>query len=315
MSQNSVGKERKSIAVWLQAGRAWSFPASMVSVFIAGALALSYEGDKNWWLFPIVVLCAFLYHAGANMHSDYFDYKREVDKDYTFGGSGVLTRGMLTPRELYIGAWVVLGAASALGLVLVYFHGWPMLALGAFGLLGGYFYCASPVGYKYYALGDLAVFLFFGTLMVAGAFFALTGNLFYWPAYIISIPAGLLIAGILSANNIRDIKHDTEAGVKTLESTVGLKAGVGIYAFYIIGAYVSVVAMALLQIVPVWSLIVFLSLPLAIKSLKTVAQSDVNAPEKIAMADVMTAQLHTAFGLLFTISLAVKVFFSSGIQG
>ena len=315
MNQNTSLNERRSIAVWLQAGRAWSFPASMVSVFLAGALALSYDGAINWWLFPLVIVCAFLYHAAANMSSDYFDFNNKVDKDYTFGGSGVLTRGMLSPKELIKGALTVFGIASALGLILVYYHGWPMLALGAFGLLGAYFYCASPVGYKYFALGDLAVFLFFGTLMVVGAFFALTGNLFYWPAYIVSIPAGLLIAGILAANNIRDIKHDTEAGVKTLESVAGVKAGRGIYAFYIIGAYVSVVVMVVFQIVPVWSLVVFLSLPLAIKSLKTVGQSDVDAPEKIAMADVMTAQLHTAFGVLFAISIAVSSFFSSGIQG
>ncbi|MCD6118730.1 1,4-dihydroxy-2-naphthoate octaprenyltransferase [bacterium] len=304
MNENTAQPSRSKFDIWAQAARPFSFPASMVSVFVAGALALSYDGPKNWWLFPIVLICGFLYHSAANVHSDYFDHMRQVDRNYTFGGSRVLTGNLLSPREAYIGAWIILAVASLLGLVLVYYRGLPMLGLGLVGLLGGYFYCASPVGYKYYGFGDLMVFLLFGTLMILGSYFALTGT-FSWQAVMVSIPVGSLIAAILSANNTRDIKHDTEAGIKTLESMLGMRGGIIVYSTLIIAAYLSIVFMVAARIVPIWTLVVFLSLPIAIKNLKAIRQGNIEHPERIATVDVTTAQLHAAFGTLLVISIAI----------
>ena len=219
----------------------------------------------------------------------------------------MLTANLLSPKEAYIGGMMFFAVASALGLVLVYFRGWPILAMGAAGLLGAYFYCANPVGYKYFGLGDFAVFLFFGTGMSIGTYYALTGD-FSWQVLWISLPLGALIAAILSANNVRDTKHDTEAGVHTLESALGIKGGIAVYSFWVLGAYASVIVMAVLHIVPWWALAVFLSLPIALKNLKTISQGDREHPEKVAGVDVATAQLHTAFGALLTIALVVGRF-------
>src|SRR3990172_825681 len=125
MTTETVMK-KPGIAVWLQAGRFWSAPASLISVLTGAALALAYDGEKIWWLLPIVAICGVLYHVAANIHSDVFDYKKQVDKNYTFGGSGVLTNGMLTQDLAYKGGWAIFAFASALGLILVYYRGIPM---------------------------------------------------------------------------------------------------------------------------------------------------------------------------------------------
>ncbi|MEP0815173.1 MAG: 1,4-dihydroxy-2-naphthoate octaprenyltransferase [bacterium] len=309
---DSAAPARSKTSIWIQAVRAFAFPATFVSVVVAGALALSYKaGPVNWWLFPVCMIAGILYHMAANVISDVFDFKRKVDKDYTFGSSGVLTGGLLTPREAYLGGLAFFAVASALGLILVYFRGWPMLAMGVAGLLGAYFYCANPVGYKYIGLGDFAVFLFFGTGMTIGTFYALTGDL-SWAALAqpvwVSIPLGALIAGILSANNVRDIKHDTEAGIITFESALGISGAKILYSIWVLGAYLSVPIMAYFGVIPWWTMVVFLSLPLALKNVKAISGGEVEKPEKIAAVDVATAQLHTAFGALFAISIAVSAF-------
>jgi 1,4-dihydroxy-2-naphthoate polyprenyltransferase len=307
MTDGSPVQKISPLKVWLQAGRVWAAPASLVSVFLGAALALSYGGEKEikWFLLPIVAICGFLYHFAANIISDVYDYKNQVDKNYTFGGSGVLTGGMLTADQAYKGGWAIFAFASLLGLALVYFQGLPVLILGIAGLLGAFFYCAAPVGYKYYGLGDIAVFIFFGTLLTLGSYMSLTGD-FSWTAIVVSIPAGSLIAAILSANNNRDIKHDTEAGITTMESMLGIRGGILLYKGFIVLAYLSVIAMVMFKVVPVWALVVLLSIPLAIKNIRAISSGEVEHPERIAHVDVMTAQLHAAFGTLLIISLAIS---------
>jgi len=179
-----------------------------------------------------------------------------------------------------------------------------MLVLGLIGLIGGYFYSGHPWGYKYYGLGDFLVFILMGPLMVIGSYYALTGNYHYF-VLLISLPVGFLVAAILQANNTRDIRHDKDAGVKTLENILGHKAAKVGYCFSVTTAYLSVVLMVIFKILPVWSLAVVLTLPLALKNMKKLAKSHSDKPEEIATIDVETAQLHFGFGLLLIISVVV----------
>lgn len=297
-------KERSKFSIWIQAVRAFSFTASSVPVLLGAALALSYPGKVMWILFPVVFIAGILIHAATNLVNDYYDFKKGVDKDYTFGSSGVILNGLLPAKHILTGGFVLFGITAALGIILVVVRGVPMLILGLIGVIGGYFYTGRPWGYKYYGLGDFLVFILMGPLMVIGSYYALTGTYHHF-VLLISLPVGFLVAAILQANNTRDIIHDKEAGVKTLENILGHKAAKVGYYFSVLAAYLSVVLMAIFKILPVWSLAVVLTLPLALKNMKKLAQSSPDEPGKIATIDVQTAQLHFAFGLLLIISLVV----------
>lgn len=281
----------------------------MVPVLVGAALALSYPGDAAWRLFPLVVVCSVLFHAATNVLNDYFDFGRGVDQDYTFGSSRVLTDGLLRPRALLTAGFALFGVGSALGLILVWVRGLPMLALGVVGLVGGYCYTGTPGGYKYVALGDVLVFALMGPLMVIGSYFALTG-VYAAPVLYVSFPVGCLVAAILHANNLRDIAHDTEANVKTLASVLGHRAAKWEYLLLVAGAYASVVVMVLSQVVMPWSLLVFLSLPAAAANARTALQSREGQPDDLATLDVRTARLHLLFGVLFAGAIAVESFSS-----
>ncbi|MBM3327900.1 MAG: 1,4-dihydroxy-2-naphthoate octaprenyltransferase [Calditrichaeota bacterium] len=312
MTANTVPLERSRFSIWLQAIRAFAFPASIVPVLTGALLTFSYEGPVAWELFPLVVICSILYHTATNLISDYFDWKRGVDKDYTFGSSRVIADGLLTPGQVLRGGWIAFGIGIALGLVLVAVRGVPMLTLGVIGLLGGYLYTGRPVGYKYIALGDVGVFLLMGPLMVIGSYAALTGE-FARPALttplLVSIPIGLLTAAILHANNTRDIRHDGEARIRTFAGLIGHSGAKIEYLLLVGGAFVAVVWMAMGGILPLWSLLVLLSLPPALKNIGKMLASRPNQVEEIAMLDVLTAQHHLMFGVLLMISIVLGRFF------
>jgi 1,4-dihydroxy-2-naphthoate octaprenyltransferase len=299
---DDVTTPKSIVTVWLQAVRAFSFPASIVPVAVGAVLAAHSDGPVDWWLIPFIAVASVLMQAGTNLVSDYFDYRKGVDKDYTYGSSGVLVAGLLTPKQVFLGGLVAFATASGIGLLFIALRGWPILGLGVLGLLGGFFYTARPVGYKYFAFGDALVFILMGPLMVIGSYFVLTDS-YSHAVLIASLPVGCLVAAILHANNMRDIQHDRDARVRTVANLLGHDRARTEYYILVGGAYVAVLGMIAGGLVSPWGLLVFATAPLAVKNFRRVVHSLPRQPETIATLDVQTAQLHLAFGLLFALAI------------
>ena len=295
-----TAQERSKFSLWIQAVRVWVTPASTVPIVIGTTLSLYYSIKIDWFLLPIVLICGVVVHFGSNLVSEYYDYKKGVDREYTYGSSRVLVENLMKPKQVLNGGLLLLAIGLALGLVLVYMRGYPMLLLGLVGVLGGYLYSAPPFGYKYHAFGDIMIFFLFGPLMVIGTYLSLTGNYMY-ELWLISIPTGCLVCSIVQSNNHRDITHDTEAGVKSVSILIGHKFSKVEYFILVIGAYVSVLTMVIFELIPIYTLLIFVALPMAIKNLKQMKNSEQPKFEKIATLDVFTAQHHLIFGILYSI--------------
>ena len=289
---------------YIQAVRTFSFPASLIPCLLGAMLVFLYGQNITWWLMPLVAISLLFLHAGSNVISDVDDYKRGVDKEDTLGGSRVLPSGLLTPKQMLRFGLILFAAAIIIGLPIIYERGLVILWFGILGLLGGFFYTGRPIGYKYLALGDFGIFMIYGPAIVAGTFFALTGA-FSWVAVYTSIPLGLLITGILQANNLRDIIHDRQANIKTLATVFGEGFAKGEYIFLIAGAYLTVVILVLMNVLSVWALLVFISLPVALKNMNMIKGIKIDDTGKIAMLDALTAQLTLMFGVLLSISIVI----------
>lgn len=119
----------------------------------------------------------------------------------------------------------------------------------------------------------------------------------------ISLPIGSLVAAILSANNLRDIADDTQAGIQTTASLLGRRWAQREYAALVLSAYLVLIGLVLLQTLPLWSLLVLLTVPFAIKNIRSALTAPPEQPQQIAVLDQQTAALHLAFGVLLTVSL------------
>ncbi|MGH2575504.1 MAG: 1,4-dihydroxy-2-naphthoate octaprenyltransferase [Ignavibacteria bacterium] len=300
--------QKSSALIWIQAVRAFSFTASIIPCILGAMLALLFSnGAVLWYLLPFIIISALFLHAGTNLVSDYFDYLKGVDTKDSMGSSGVLVAGLLKPKQIFNAGIFFFFLALLVGLPVIFARGEIIIYLGLIGILGGFFYTGWPIGYKYLALGDFFVFALMGPLMVIGTFYALTGT-FHPTVLYTSLPIGFLVTGILQANNLRDIAHDRKANVKTLAGVMGSGFAKAEYLFLIAGAYLIVIALVIFKILEPWSLLVLLSLPPAIKNLTLIKGIGTEDTAKIAMLDVMTAQLHLLFGLLLSISLVLSKF-------
>ncbi|MCX5713084.1 MAG: 1,4-dihydroxy-2-naphthoate octaprenyltransferase [Candidatus Omnitrophica bacterium] len=290
------------LLIWIKAARGYSFTASIIPCLVAASLAFYLHAPVKWLLLLIVITCSVLMHAGTNLINDYYDFKKGVDQNYEFASGRCLVDAVLTPKQAKNSALILFAASFILGLILVALRGPWMLVLGIIGICGGYFYTAMPIGYKYFGLGDVLVFLLMGPLMVIGSYFALTGR-FETKALLVSLPIGCLVTAILASNNIRDIKHDTEVKIRTFAAIIGYENAKIEFYLLIIFAYLCVATLAILKILPLWSTAVFFSLPLSIKTITKIKNSQAKDCGKLALIDVSVAQLHLIFGFLLIVSI------------
>lgn len=297
-----MGASGQSIKVWIQACRVFSLTASVVPVLLGAGVVVYMGVPARWWLFFPILLASVTIHIGTNLVGEYFDFKKGVDRPDTCGGSRVLVENLLDPKHVFYTGMACFALSAAIGLVFIAIHGWPILLLGLVGIAGGFFYTATPVGYKYLGLGDLCVFILMGPLMVMGSFFVLTGT-YHHSVLLISLPIGCLVAAILSANNLRDILHDTQAHISTTATLLGHRVARWEYSGLVTGAYVISIILVIIKVLPLWSLITMLTIPPAVKNIKTALKSDPESPDQIVGLDVETAKLHLPFGLLLIISL------------
>lgn len=304
---------RYPLTLWLKASRPFSFTASATPILLGTALAFYQTGRVDVLMFIAALAGGVLLHAGTNLISDYFDYRKGVDREDTYGGSRILVEKTMQPRDVLTGGFVAFALAFLIGVSLLTVHGWPIVMFGLAGIFGGYFYTAGPIGYKYRALGEFLVFALMGPLMVWGAHFVQVGQL-QWMVrvgsvqiapLVISLPVGILVAAILYANNLRDIEDDTESGYHTQASLVGRRKARIVYAGLLFSAYLVLAAMVVARLIPVWALLAVVSIPAALKVNKIIQESLKHERGHLAMVDVMTAQLHFQFGILLAIGIVI----------
>jgi len=282
--------------------RPFSLTASIVPVAAAGALAL-VDGLMNWTLFALALVAGVLLQVGTNVINEVYDVRKGVDSITSPRASQALVTGRVRERDAFVLAYSALALCALLGLAMVVERGWPLLLIGAFGLVMGWGYTAPPLQYKYRALGLPLVFLLMGPLMVLGGYYASTGR-WSWDAAAASVPIGLLVTAILHGNEWRDIGEDARAGIRTISISAGRAAAHWIYVVLLVGAYVSLALGVAFGLLPRLSLLAVLSMPLLVQALRASELGATGQQREIAMIDRNTARLHATFGALFVLGLA-----------
>jgi 1,4-dihydroxy-2-naphthoate octaprenyltransferase len=293
-----------NLKIWFLATRPWSFTMTAISVGVGGAVA-ALDGAFDVLLFLLTLVGAVCVHGATNLINDYFDYKSGVDRPgapTTLYRPHPLVQGLISPQAVL---WVSAGLyaiAAIIGLALIVLKDAGLLWFILLGAIASFFYTAGPIKYKYLALGELAVFLMWGPVIVGGTYFVQRGSLSP-DAVLISVPFGLLVALVLLANNLRDIDYDRSAGIATLGTLLGQQKTRVLYQGLILLAYLAIALLIALKILSPWGLLVFFSAPVAFRLIRTLQREIPND------ADARTAQLDTLFGVWLIIGLILEKVF------
>ncbi len=250
------------LARWLIATRGAVLVMTFLSATLGGLFA-ALVGQFNGGLYLLVAFGLVVAHGASNLFNDYWDYKQGVDTDNYFRaqyGPHPLVAGLFTEKQLLTWAIGTTLVPVAIGVYLAWVQG-PLVLV--FAILGGFVmmtYAGKPFPLKYLGLGEPAVFLTWGPLMVGGSYFCITGNLPLW-VVLASFPYALGTTGVLFGKHIDKVEDDTKKGIHTLPVLLGERraraASIGIFVLM----YVSVVPLVLLGWLPWLVLLVFLSVP------------------------------------------------------
>ncbi|MFN2465569.1 MAG: prenyltransferase [Candidatus Dormibacteria bacterium] len=274
--------------------------ATLVPVFL-GIAAAGLDHHFSLGLALLTVIGGVSVHLGLNVANDVFDARSGAD-DFNVnptmfsGGSRVIQYGLVTLRQMVMIMVGCYALAAAIGLALVALTGISLLWLGLAGLMISFFYTAPPFKLVHRGLGEVAVALGFGPIMVLGAYFVQTGHYALRPL-ILSVPVALLVMLILYANEIPDRVADARAGKRTLVVRMPRSAVLAGYVVSVSLAYIALVVGILARVLPWPTALGLLTIPLAIRTERGLA-AHYDDPYVLMKSLQDNVVLHLATGML-----------------
>lgn len=289
--------------------RAPFFTASAIPVLVGTALAWNMTGKFDLFKFILVLIGVPFFNAGTNLANDYYDHKTgnddlNVNLTPFSGGSRVIQKGIVPPKQMLIGSFLFFGLGSIIGLYLnAVTPGNLILYLGIFGLLTGFFYTATPVFIGYRGIGELIVGLDLGTLAIIGAYYVQAHSL-NWSVFWISLPIGFLVMAILYINQFPDYDADKAVNKRHLVVRWGKKKAVYGYYFLISAPYLVIAGSVVFKMVTPYALLAFLTLPISLSAIK-ILKLNYDKIVELIPAQAKTIQTHLFTGLLLSLGLVI----------
>jgi 1,4-dihydroxy-2-naphthoate octaprenyltransferase len=286
--------------------------ATIVPVLVGIAIAASHGRFELLTAAVTVVGAAFI-QLGLNVANDIFDTRSGADDANVTptqfsGGSRVLQYGLVSMRTMTALAAGFYLAAAAIGLLLLAWRpSTALVVIGVVGIIVSLGYTAPPLRLVYRGLGEIAVAAGFGPLMLLGAYVVQTGGAVAWEPLVASIPIALLVALILYVNEIPDRRGDGRAGKLTLPVRLSRDAVIAGYRIAVALAYATVVVGVAAGILPLPTLLMLLTIPLALRVSRGLRPS-YDDPYGLMAVMGVNIKLHLYTGvLLFAAYLVVLV--------
>ncbi|HEX5947971.1 MAG TPA: prenyltransferase [Actinomycetota bacterium] len=295
----------------LRTTRAPFLTATVVPILL-GVAAAALDGRWSLFLAGLTLLAGSFVHLGLNIANDVFDTTSGADAANTTptqfsGGSRVVHYGLVRLRTLALLSASFYLAGIGLGLYLaVRTDFWPLFWLGAAGVVISVFYTAPPLRLVHRGLGEIAVAIGFGPIMLLGAFFV-QAQRFTFEAVYLSIPVAILIALVLYVNEIPDRAGDAAAGKRTLPVRWSKDTVIGVYAWSVGLTYALIAVGAVTGILPRPTLIALATIPIALRVTRALRR-DYDDPYALMFSAMgSNIKLHLFTGLLLLAGYLVAI--------
>ncbi len=263
------GPRPSTFAVFTRFLRLQFVPVMVAPVALGAATAWHQASLFNIFNLFLALTGSVSLHLAANAIDDVYDHVNGVDSvsdrlfPREFPGWKPLTRGMITLKGGLETSGALYGLSLLIGLYLSLRVGWLALGIALPGILLSYFYAAPPVklDYRGLGLGELAIFLSFGPIPCLGTYYVVAGSFSIVPV-ILSIPAGILTTNVLLSHDKIFFDAYDEAGKRSLAVVLGRNLTNKLIFVLGVLSYLLVPLFIFLGYVPVYSALVFLTIPL-----------------------------------------------------
>lgn len=297
--------ERSGFQIWWRLLRPHTLTASFIPVFIGTMLAY-IDNSFHLFVFLAMLLASILIQAATNMFNEYYDYVRGLDNEQSVGIGGTIVRDKVAPKTVLRLALAFFGVAILLGIYICIASNWWIAVIGLICMAFGFLYTGGPFPIAYTPFGELASGFLMGTVLIGISYYIQTLTLTTHVIWL-SIPIAIFIGTIMLANNIRDLDGDKLNGRLTVAILLGRPKAIVLLACMFGVAYGLTAYFIVVGMLPLWSLIVFLSGKKAINVIKNFRGK--TKPIEMLPAMIDTGKTNTIYGLLLSLSLLLSVLF------
>ncbi|KRK97182.1 1,4-dihydroxy-2-naphthoate octaprenyltransferase [Secundilactobacillus odoratitofui DSM 19909 = JCM 15043] len=262
-----------SVKVFLELVEAKAKIASVWPFFMGLFFAYYVYGQVNWPLAITFFVAMLLFNMSVDAHDNYEDYQGATEAAAEWKQKtniiGVHNLSLKLIRNLIL---VMAGSATILGILMVIETGWPLLVMGVFCFLVGYFYAAGPLPISQTPFGEVFSGLTMGFVITLISVYintfpveAITWSLF-WRVLLASGIAVFAISNIMLANNLCDADEDRTLNRKTIVYYFGKPVMIKVFAFNVVAGYLCLIASVFLNLLPYTSLLVLFSAPIVYRN-------------------------------------------------
>ncbi len=255
--------------------------------------------------FLAVLIAVTLLQLGANLLNDYHDYLNGVDTSNVLGPGNLIQQGLIKPARLVSIGIGLLVMGGLIGAIVAIDGGLLAFAFGVIGLFTAYFYSASRRSLAALTLGEVVAFWIFGPLVTLGAYIVQRGSIEMLPL-VCGVSLGLLLAGALYVNDMRDVESDAQAHKHTLATLLGVHVNRVVCTLLLLGAYVPVLFLGIPAHGPHLVLITFWTLPGMVVILSGLYRTTTPASLHVTMHKVL--KLAALFTILLIVALVVSTY-------
>ena len=262
-----------AVSLFLYAARSVILVISAQAAVIAGLMAAD-AGRFDWIDFMGVLVGFVVAHMFSNLSNDYFGFTRGHDTPdsprmrYTVHP---FASDLLDRRTLLTGLALLAVVGAGITAYFIHERGWIAATFAAAGVALLFLYDAAPTPLKSIGLGEAAVLLVWGPLMVGGGYAMITGEL-STDAMLASLPYGLGVMTILMGKHVDQMDFDSGRDIGTLPVLIGERAARALNLAAIFAIYgIVAVLIALGRLTPFATVIAF-AIPRAAHAVKIMSR-------------------------------------------
>lgn len=227
---------------WVGAARLRTLPLSISGIIVGTTIAV-HEGYFSVVIFSLALGTTLGLQILSNFANDYGDGIKGTDNENRVGPPRALQSGLISEKEMKQGMVLTAILTLVMAVLLIYsafgqdHFGYAIifLLLGISAIAAAIKYTVGTNAYGYRGLGDIFVFVFFGLVAVLGTYFLYAREI-YWIALLPASAIGMLSAGVLNLNNMRDRISDEISGKVTLVVKMGERKAKNYHYTLILGA-------------------------------------------------------------------------------
>lgn len=240
-----------ALSRWLILMRASVVVMTVFSALIGGLLAVRGE-VFHAGLLALTALGLILCHAASNLTNDMWDFRRGADTPdsprVTYGPHA-FAHGAAGWWEFLAVTGAILAAAAAVGVYLTVVSGPGVLVFVLIGAGVLLFYSGGPLPLKYFGLGEVAVFIIWGPVMIGGTYYVMAEELPLW-VVVASLPYAFGVTSVLMGKHIDKLSFDTAHHIRTLPQLLGEARARRLTQAFMVSMYLSTLAVAAWQRMP-----------------------------------------------------------------